>query len=309
MSAKPDLNCRLLCASAAAYLIQPGSPSGQYDPSKGGDMGAAAQYQAVGYSEDPWIISDGIDAVLVGKTDSEVIVAFRGTLPPAWNLDSVLDWLNDIILAEPVSNVNLPGMVHSGFLRTLLSVGQQTAETVAKINTAGLPVYLTGHSKGGGVAPIAALYLNNVFQMRTANVVTFAGPRPGDADFASAYDKAFPGDIRYENYLDLVPLLPPTASFANLAAALLSGVSPELAKLLTDAAQWNYADVGTLRYIEADSQVVADYPGLIDIRIAEILEKLATLNLAAIGDAHLSACYHGYMNGVCAGGGCPAQAH
>lgn len=37
---------------------------------------------------------------------------------------------------------------------------------------------------------------------------TFAAPRVGDAQFAKAYADADIGHVRFENQLDIVPLLP-----------------------------------------------------------------------------------------------------
>jgi Lipase (class 3) len=47
------------------------------------------------------------------------------------------------------------------------------------------------------------------YNIRIEQVVTFASPKPGDGAFQAAYQKIFPAQIRYENYDDLVPLLPP----------------------------------------------------------------------------------------------------
>ena len=47
------------------------------------------------------------------------------------------------------------------------------------------------------------------YHIRIEQVVTFASPKPGDSTFQAAYQKIFPAQIRYQNYGDLVPLLPP----------------------------------------------------------------------------------------------------
>jgi len=66
-------------------------------------------------------------------------------------------------------------------------------------------VWVTGHSKGGGLAPIAAYLLHSAgYTVRTA---AFASPNPGNFDFAEAYDAEVP-QISYENYVDLVALTP-----------------------------------------------------------------------------------------------------
>jgi len=76
------LNCTLLCASGAANDINP--VTGQYTPDP-------VFSKAVAYSTDPAPISaDQINACLVGRTASGIIVAFRGTLPPE-EPDSYLD--------------------------------------------------------------------------------------------------------------------------------------------------------------------------------------------------------------------------
>jgi hypothetical protein len=91
----------------------------------------------------------------VGQNASGIIVAFRGTLPPN-EPDSYLDWLQDLFV-EPVAYKGLPGKVHQGFLDAVNPILQEVVSAVSSLKpSATNPVYITGHSKGGGMAPIAA---------------------------------------------------------------------------------------------------------------------------------------------------------
>lgn len=303
MNTTVGMACKLLCASESAYAISTSGRSGQYNPVNSGNSALyGKQYAAIGFVVDPFVvISAQIEAALVGKTSSEIIVAFRGTLAPAKNWDSFFDWLQDF-WAEPTSNHNLPGEVHSGFLVALMGLADGIRSAIEALDPGKrLPIYITGHSKGGGMAPIAAMYFKNAFGIHAAQTITFAGPRPGNADFCTAYNAAFPNDLRYENYLDIVPLLPPTPTF--IEALELLPLPAEIKKLLQDGANWNYNSVGTLEYI--DKNGVAKSYGTIGAdllsvaRIAEIAASIATGDISAVANAHHASCNHGYMNGTC----------
>jgi hypothetical protein len=123
-------------------------------------------------------------------------------------------------------------------------------------------------------------------------VVSFAAAHVGDPGFADHYSQAFPGHIRYENHLDIVPFLPPDKSFDEVAEKV-----PFLGKLFALAAQWDYVPAGVLQYIEASGDVIDDNPLLQAVRIAEILEKLVSLDLSAIAAAHSAT--GGYDKGAC----------
>jgi triacylglycerol lipase len=80
---------------------------------------------------------------------------------------------------------------------------------------------VTGHSLGGGLATVCALWLN--YEIENSNVgsppmtvVTFAAPSVGNQPFADAFDAAF-GDssLRYYNSIDIVPMA--SASIADIA--------------------------------------------------------------------------------------------
>jgi Lipase (class 3) len=291
------LNCALLCASGAAYDIDP--VTGQYTPDP-------IFSKAVAYSSGPSAIAaDNINACLVGQSAVGIIVAFRGTLPPKETY-SWRDWLQDLF-AEPVSYRGLPGLVHSGFLEALNSILPQVITATNSLNPSPTnPVYVTGHSKGGGMAPLAAYLMRQSSNIPIKQVVTFAAPKSGDGGFQTGYQSVFKNHIRYENYGDLVPLLPPADEFIGLLAKAISyipDIGQDLSKLISEAAGWDYTPVGAELFIES----AANHYQINTNELA--LEQLFdfTWNLAqnigdwetALGNAHALGCGYGYMSGTC----------
>ncbi|MFD0862122.1 lipase family protein [Sungkyunkwania multivorans] len=293
--------CKLLCASAAAYAIPESATThtvsaGDFKCAIKDDPKSCDQFRNIGFVDDIHIVNVGIEGCLVGKTTAEVVVAFRGTIPNSW-----LDWFEDA-MAEPTTNVNLPGKVHSGFLFALMTIADQIKIAIDTLDpTHALPLYITGHSKGGGMAPIAAMYFKSVYNITATNVITFAGPKPGDTTFFKSYNTAFPDALRYENYLDIVPLLPPSDSFIALLEEL--PLPATIKNLLDKAKTWDYESVGRLVYINNKGEI-ADVPTPTPIRVAAIIEKMVTLNFTAIEDAHHASCGFRYMHGTCQGSVC-----
>lgn len=297
---KLTLECKLLCASSAAAAIMVSDKNGQYNPCEGNNQ----QYSGISYVVDPFVVVAGVDeieAALVGKTDSEIIISFRGTLPPEPTVPSLLDWMQDL-MAIPIPNKYLKGKVHSGFLIATLLLEEGILNAIKQLDPESkLPIYITGHSKGGGVAPIAAMYFNNSGRLNIENVITFAGPNPGDYTFYTDFKSTFPNAIRYENYLDIVPLLPPKPEMVDIIETI-PNLPNEFLKLLNDSKSWNYHPVGALRYInyyknvKAYNEIEADF--LLPIRLEEIHEH-AKGGLSFLGDAHNEDCWYGYMEGVC----------
>ncbi|OUS02893.1 hypothetical protein A9Q86_02260 [Flavobacteriales bacterium 33_180_T64] len=301
-----NLNCKLLCASEAAYCIQPDSHPGKYNPCKSDPSitkNIINQYNAVGFIEDPYVcVSSQIEACLVGKTDYGIVVSFRGTLPPAWNLPSIFDWIENIFMAPPVSSPYFTGKVHSGFFLAVKLLESQILAAVHALDPSHrYPLYFTGHSKGGGMVPIAAMYFRNKYSWRITQTIRIAGPKPGDQEFADGFNAVFPADINYQNYLDIVPLLPPSKLFVD-TLLLIPDLPESLKHLLKDAASWNYVNVGIDAYINEDGVVTR--PPLIEERIGEIMWKLIELDASAIADAHHASCGYRYMQGVCQGNVC-----
>lgn len=312
------LPCQLLCASASAYAIFPHDKSGNYNPTEKLVNGKwvpdpakqpyVQQYQAVGFIGNPWVVTAAeIEAALVGKTANGIVIAFRGTLAPALNWDSLLDWLQDFMV-KTESNINLPGKVHSGFLIALTLLNRGIAAAVKSLDPTGsLPVFITGHSKGGGIAPIAAMYFKKLYKFPISQTITFAAPNSGDADFAKAYNTTFKNHIRYENYLDIIPLMPPDKEFVVILDEVPL-IPKAFIDLMNSMGKYNYEPVGNLMYIDSKAKAKAyskfEADVLLPLRMAEIGATMLRGDLAAIGDAHHASCGYRYMKGTCLGTVC-----
>ncbi|HYL74155.1 MAG TPA: lipase family protein [Bryobacteraceae bacterium] len=249
-----SLNFRLLCAAGSAYDIAPGGCA--YTP----DLVFSPR---VAYTSAPKPVCGGfesINACLVGENADGIIVAFRGTLPPSLkDPESLVNWLEDFF-EVPKSAPNVPGQVHSGFYDATMSIIAGVAAAVQNLNPGpAKKILVTGHSLGGALASIGAYILSQTYHLPISQVVTFASPKPGDPAFRTGYEGVINNQVRYENYDDVVPLLPPEALFIAPADGVLSLI-PKAGKDLVDlfhrADGWNYVPVGSELFIEMDKHTI-----------------------------------------------------
>ncbi len=286
-----SLECRLLCASMTAYSITNDGPITLAPP----------YFDGAQFIDDPVGFVGGneaINACLVGTTVDGVVLAFRGTLPldsPDWE-QTVRDWINDLD-AELVRGAGLPGLVHAGFWGSLGSLWAKLLPEVQRRLAQGGQLYVTGHSKGGAVADLAAMRLL-IERGLTVKPFTYAAPHPGNADFAAAYDGHIAG-IRYEYADDIVPFLPPSLAFRHMFAAV------PFAKPYVHRIDLDYSAVGTLRYITRAGAIVADSPLLRFQRYTSLAELMITGGFEQIAKDHRGACGGGYMTAVCPQDVCP----
>jgi hypothetical protein len=277
----------LLRASGLAYGID---LEGRYNPRSPFD--AVAQY-----SSGPVAVSSGDNACLVGKSANAIVVAFRGTM-----VDSISDHLHNLLIA-PEHREPIPGAVHTGFYFAVMSILSGLIESVKNLDPRSNAVYLTGHSKGGAMAAIAAYLLHgNVPDIRIARVVTFAAPKPGDAVFRDAYEKLVGNHVRYENYGDLIPLLPPSGagSLSNRVSELagIPVIGPKLGvihSIAGAAARWDYQPVGAKSYIDGLRHIVSNQDH--DTQVDDFLKNLKQRPADGLSNAH--SLRNGYMPGVC----------
>jgi len=280
----------MLSACNCAYAID---ANGVFTP-------PAPYFDAAGFLAPPTPVVGGQDntnAGLVGTSGDGIVVAFRGTLSAnIQNLPSLLDWMQDFE-AVLISVDGIPGKVHSGFWRGLDTIWDGVLSAVKAILASGggnQPVYVTGHSKGGGFAHLAAMRFRTA-GITPAEIYTYGAPRAGDADFAAAYDQALSA-FRYEYMDDIVPHLPPKASFA----AVLSQW-PGIDERLRSLPVFDYADVGTLRFIDWDNQIVGDSGLLQSERFLHLATLIVRGQFGKFTADHNSSCGGGYMSQVCPG--------
>ncbi|MEM7038775.1 MAG: lipase family protein, partial [Bacteroidota bacterium] len=196
------LTGRLLCASNGAYGVTPNGFSER-----------APYFSGAGWVERPAVIRGGeftSHAALVGRTPDGVVVAFRGSQPPEeWSASVVLDWLSDLNVA-PAEVRDIPGQVHRGFWNALNLMWSEIRLAIFKAmdKSESERLYITGHSKGGALALIAAARLQFRDRIPVEEVVVFGTPKCGDATFAATLDSAL--RIRaFHADGDFIPNLPP----------------------------------------------------------------------------------------------------
>jgi len=244
---------KLMYAARKAYQVSITGPVPAY---------AAGSPEATDDAQINWLagsqsgFASGVDltnAGYVGETATEIIVALRGTLPLSLTSpdkrQAILDWLNDgdaILVPFDAS----PGLVHKGFLKALDTLWSVMGPTVNAVSAANplKPIYVTGHSKGGAMANLAALRIKAALPNASVTVTTFAAARPGDAAFQSHYNQAITHSIRFEYRDDVVPHLPPTSEFLEVLTHI-----PAFAQNLSPLINLNFVSVGDLYFIDWDT--------------------------------------------------------
>ena len=237
VAAKPDIALaeQMLFANVVAQCVN--STTGQYNK----DPAFEGYYNRAGFTSDPVICIGGVqndDCCIVSTLKDAVVVAFRGTTgaPSDWLMDAQIRHGQQKDIQNPPK---FPGLVHTGFLAATSHVWSQKAfdrapfvgaklveickpkgerrvrpdhfamdEIEKLIKETGLKkVYVTGHSKGGAMASLASWFCYKDLGI-VPECYTFASPYPADKTFAAAYNDVIT-QFSYENYFDIVPLVPP----------------------------------------------------------------------------------------------------
>jgi hypothetical protein len=209
----------------------------------------------VGWIEAPFVVRRDtalghrqIDQALVGRTAEGVVVAFRGSLPPFFGeaqdgWDVVLDWLNDAF-SLCIEDSHYGGGVHFGFAESMRRLwgdagsgpGVRTAiqamlDQSLLDRKARRHLFVTGHSKGGALANLAAMRAAAATEWADVpvSVATIAAARAGNARFAASYARTRIACLRYEMPGDVVPHLPLSPATPGWARSIARQVFPKLA--------------------------------------------------------------------------------
>jgi pimeloyl-ACP methyl ester carboxylesterase len=176
-------NAAKLCEASAAAYLECGDMS---PPLESGDIS--------GRSTDIH--------VRITRTDSDLIIAFRGTT-------DVRNWLTDLDCAWDLED---GCRVHRGFARALDSVQSQISAEIFSPRRGGRRVWLAGHSLGGALAMLYAWrFFNTYHQLPFAGIYTFGQPRVGNSAFRDIYNSSaelFWGTFRIVHADDVIPRIP-----------------------------------------------------------------------------------------------------
>jgi hypothetical protein len=287
---------KLMYAARKAYQVSATGPVPGYPP---------GSQEATDDALIPWLPTpqkgfasgtDLMNAGYVGETATEIIVAFRGTLPLSLaspdKRQAILDWLNDAN-AIPVPFNASPGCVHKGFLGALDTLWAAMGPAVNAASAASplKPIYVTGHSKGGAMAYLAALRIKAALPNAPLMVTTFAAARAGDATFQAYYDQAITHSVRFEYRDDIVPHLPPTDEFLEVLRNI-----PGFAKDLATHIDVSFVSVGDLYFINWDTPTKIEGESfLLEMeRRWKLGTLILTLQFGQIADDHTIAPGGGY---------------
>ena len=219
---------RLLFACRQTY--------GDTIPQAGGPVGWLAPPRA--FKAKAALGSGWIDRVLVGRVAEGIVVAFRGTLPPFDKagghppLEVALDWLNNVDMLSR-TNGTYPGRVHKGFAGSVDRLWGKIEEAIRallKPDRKDNRLFVTGHSKGGALANLAAWRALAIKELASPiRVITIAAARAGNEDFRAAIEAHGGIDgLRYETPFDVVPWVPFGSDTPFWIKALVRKVWPNL---------------------------------------------------------------------------------
>jgi hypothetical protein len=172
------------------------------------------------------------------KRTKEIFLAFRGTANVAgWvsNAGGKLpDWLSN--LPDVFASKSFLGdsiLVHSGFLDGYAHMRPEILKMLDEARTscgAECTLLVTGHSRGGALAQIAAVDLAKNFQRKfpVIDSITFGQPRVGGIEWANLAESLTCGKggalrslVRYFNAKDPVPFVPLlTEAFVHIGTEL-----------------------------------------------------------------------------------------
>lgn len=212
-----------------------------------------------------WPKANGINSYILIKTPKELILALRGTQPPIpdshTDVCMVQDWLNNFDAVPPEEGF------HPGFLKAwndILQNLKDNPEAKRLLNEKGQRKFLiTGHSKGGAIAVIAAIKMlegGTDWSLPKADAIyAFEAARPVTIKKAESYAGQLPYLIRLDYKADIVPLVPLgagiKAELANYAflEKLTSSIFPG-----GDRFGYGSTGLGKLYYVNSQNKLIDD---------------------------------------------------
>ena len=184
-----------------------------------------------------------------------LVVAFRGTEP-----SNLKDWLTDARIKYSAGPFN--SKVHNGFKKALKDIWPALISEIARQQTHGQSLWITGHSLGGALATLCTAYLrdqgfnaNDPKDKPVFGTYTYGCPRVGNGDFAQKLNQDSGNRIfRFVNNNDIVTRVPPrTLNYSHVGKFLY--FNADGSTLETDPGYW-------YRFLETVKGVFEDFGNL-----------------------------------------------
>lgn len=196
----------LLLANCCLLTYTQYNKNGKFTPPEG--FRVVDTFKADAFGSKEWF------GFILESSDS-IIIAFRGT-------QSNPDWIADADIVEhPFPYDSKNALVHGGFLSIYESCREQLLSKLYSLPSQ-KKLYITGHSLGAALAVLHSLdvYENNSFKQIA--LFTLAGPRVGNREFTTKYNRKIKNSIRFVNTNDIIPLLPPKKIYYPLSGKYIS---------------------------------------------------------------------------------------
>lgn len=145
-----------------------------------------------------------------------LLVSFRGTS----ELRDVVSDLNAIRRVMDI--VHERPYVHWGFYNQFMEIKSQLDSQIEQyyISNTNSPkkhtIIFSGHSLGGALATIAAVYYAKKYPNYKVHCVTFGSPRVGGYRFVKLYNKLVDASYRFVNCNDVVTMIPTRIRFRHV---------------------------------------------------------------------------------------------
>mmetsp|Transcript_18202 Transcript_18202/g.22290 ORF Transcript_18202/g.22290 Transcript_18202/m.22290 type:complete len:535 (-) Transcript_18202:532-2136(-) len=287
--AAQTLDGRLICSSQCAYEI------------------SSPYFKACAYRPATTAkrVTKGVNSVLIGYTYDGINIAFRGT-----QSSSPLDWLQNaaLFLSDIPENQKITGKIHTGFYRGTKSLWKPIKKIlkemieVCELNGWSTNVYLTGHSKGGAMATVAAVLMKIDNELPDPTYVcTFASAKVGDSQFRDEYNQNI-NQTSYEAHLDLIPFLPPSASTMetmndDMKDMIESMLWSESSISKKEKFKWDYQTVGQRKFITESGLIIENVTKELDDARIQQIESSSSLSLDEFKASHCISCSAEACNG------------
>lgn len=141
-------------------------------------------------------------------------IVFRGT-------SSLQDWKTDLKIRQDTLLYN-DVKVHRGFLEQYLSIHTDIMKHLTSVINYTNNIIITGHSLGGALATICAVYLKENPNLNKYNisVYTYGSPRVGNKKFKKLYNKHIKESYRIAGHSDLITYFPMNSSYTHVHPAI-----------------------------------------------------------------------------------------